>query len=772
MLQISKQGIDAADYEPTADKIAQAETASPAALIESVLNIVRRQFVPIAFVTVLTMTLSVIYLFVTPPTFKAEALLLIERGKVQFFQQQQLFLDSPVDAAAIESQIQILKSENVARAVIKNLGLADDPEFGKPSETTGLLNSVLKFIHASRRPISETGISQSTIDAFQRRLDATRIGGSFLISVTFKSHNAERAAQIANATVEAYINYQMQQKFEATRRANVWLQDRIRELAEQSAIADRAVADFKAKHNIVSAGSGKMMSEQQLSDLNARLLDLRSQTSAAQARLDQLESILTKNGDFDDSKVGAAIGDSLTDPIITQQRTKYLDLKNREAELLARVQPGHLAVVAIRRQIREARSAIFDELQRIGETYKSDLVIAKQRQEAVEKSLADAVSQSGKDNQAQSILLDLEFAAKARHSLYSDFEQRSTQSTPSESFAVSDARLVNAASAPLSRNSPKTLLVLAIGALGGLALGGGIGLLREMLDRVFRTSEQIERSLGASCIALVPAVKSEAVSNSPSNLPDQTSHPPDGRKNIVTRSNIFRSVCESPFSRFAEAIRSLKLAVDLNRLDRPDGVVGFTSALPNEGKTTIAASFAQLVAQVGARVILVDADLRNPSLSRILTPNANCGILEVISGQSSLEDAVWHDPTTNMTFLPAFVPFRLAHSSEILASDRTVRFFERLRESYDYVVVDLSPLAPVVDVRATRRLVNAYVLVVEWGRTQIPVVERALGEAPNVYENLLGVILNKVDMVSVRRYDGHFGDYYRNEHFSRYGYVD
>jgi polysaccharide biosynthesis transport protein len=769
MLQINQRRADV-DDEAVAHRIAQPEAALQKELLENLLNIVRRQIAPIAFITVLTTALSVLYLYVTPPTFKAEATMLIDSRKVQLYQQQQLFLDSPVDSAAIESQIQILKSDNVARAVIENLKLTENPEFGKPSGMAGLLASVVNFLHPSR-PSSGADTIQVLVNAFQSRLDAYRIGGSFMVGVAFKSHDPERAAQIANATVDAYINYQMQDKFEAARRANVWLQDRIRELAEQSTVADRAVADFKAKHKIVSTGTGKLMSEEQLTDLNVRLLDARSQTSAAQARLDRVEAILAENGNLDDTKVGAAIVESLTNPIMTQLRTKYLDLMNREAELSIRVGSAHLAVVGIRRQIREIRNSIFDELQRIAETYKSDLVIAKQRQGAVEKALADAVSQSSKDNEAQSVLLDLESAARARHSLYSDFEQRYSQSTPSESL-MSDARLISPASVPLNKNSPKTLLVLMIGILGGLVIGGGIGLLREMLDRVFRTGRQIEHALGTSCIALVPAVKTEVTSNLLSNLPEPTSYLPERPRNIVRKSNIIWRVSDSPFSRFAEAIRSLKLAVDLSRIDRPHRVLGFTSVIPNEGKTTIAASFALLVAQAGARVILVDGDLRNPSLSRTLTPNADCGIIEVISGKSSLEEVVWKDSPTDMGFLPAFVPSRLAHSSEILGSDRTVRLFERLRERYDYVVIDLSPLAPIVDVRATSRLVDAYVLVVEWGRTKIPVVERALSEAASVYENLLGVVLNKADMKAVHRYEGHFGAYYQNKHFSRYGYVD
>src|SRR5208282_5400637 len=137
MLQINQQRAEvdsrAVDHGAVDYGITQAEAASPAALIETLLNVVRRQIAPIAYVTGLTMMLSVLYLYVTPPTFKAEATVLIDRGKVQLFQQQQLFLDSPVDAAAIESQIQILKSDNIARAVIKSLRLTESPEFGKPS---------------------------------------------------------------------------------------------------------------------------------------------------------------------------------------------------------------------------------------------------------------------------------------------------------------------------------------------------------------------------------------------------------------------------------------------------------------------------------------------------------------------------------------------------------------------------------------------------------------------------------------------------------------
>ena len=231
-------------------------------------------------------------------------------------------------------------------------------------------------------------------------------------------------------------------------------------------------------------------------------------------------------------------------------------------------------------------------------------------------------------------------------------------------------------------------------------------------------------------------------------------------------------IVDAPFSRFTEAIRSIKLAADLNVAIKGNRVIGFTSSLPNEGKSTVAVALAQLMSQVGARTILIDCDLRNPSLSRSLAPSAKSGMLEVLAGKATLEEVIWTEPSTNMAFLPVVMRSRVAHSSEILNSAPMKKLFEQLRERYDYVLVDLPPLAPIVDVRATTQLVDSFIYVIEWGRTKIDIVEHALGGAQGVYENLLGVVLNKVDMNVFGRYANQQGDYYYNKHYARYGYTE
>jgi capsular exopolysaccharide synthesis family protein len=218
------------------------------------------------------------------------------------------------------------------------------------------------------------------------------------------------------------------------------------------------------------------------------------------------------------------------------------------------------------------------------------------------------------------------------------------------------------------------------------------------------------------------------------------------------------TVINSPSSPYAEAIRSIKLTVDLNGKANGTKVVGLTSCLASEGKSTLAAAMATLIAQSGARVILIDCDLRHPSLSRVLAPGADAGFVDVVAGKLDLADAIWTDPTTNMEFLPAGAS--VPNATEMLASERAKSLFDRLQIAYDYVIVDLAPLVAGMDVRVTSGLIESYLLVVEWGATKIDAVQYALRAAPSVHANIVGVVLNKVDMAAMGRYDRHGADYY------------
>jgi capsular exopolysaccharide synthesis family protein len=241
---------------------------------------------------------------------------------------------------------------------------------------------------------------------------------------------------------------------------------------------------------------------------------------------------------------------------------------------------------------------------------------------------------------------------------------------------------------------------------------------------------------------------------------------------IARRDELLWQVVDYPLSPYAEGIRSIKMAVDLTRARlskkarKPKKILGITSSSPSEGKSTIAASLAQLISQSGKRVILVDCDLRAPRLTRVMAPDAKAGILEVLSGDASLQDVIWTDESRRLSFLPAVATARISHTAEIIGADEMRTLFDSLRGTYDYIIVDLTPLVPIIDVRATEVLVDYYVFVIEWGRTKIDLVERSLKEAAGIYNKILGVVLNKVDGSELKRYEG-YGGYDYDKYYSR-----
>lgn len=744
-------------------EFAMPESASIPELIKLVIGFLLRRIL-IILITLLVVTIvgEMIVLKLFVPRFMATATIFIDTHKYQIFQHPTM-VDTSIDGYAVETQLEILKSENIALAVIRKLHLGDDPEFGNPKP--GLLSSLRALLGISGpfKVASEYARERRALGVFAAQLTARRIYPTYVIEISFKSLDAERAATIANEIAESYINDQLEGKYEATRRATAWLQDRLKDLSDQATDAQRAVIEFKAKNNIVDAGNGRTVDEQRVAELAAQLITSRQRAVEAQSRLARVEALIGASAE--DATIDAAVVDGLKNDVFTKLRTQYVERENREREWSARYGRDHLAAVNLRSQMSEIRNSIRDELKRVAETYRNEYELAKQYEDGLQREIDQAMSEAKAANQARVTLHEMESAAQTFRSLYDNFLQRYMESLQQQSFPITEARLITKATPPGQKDYRKALLGLALAPGGGLVLGIGLAFLRELMDRVFRTERQVEASLGAHCMALVPMwTAAEQRGRSAEHTVDVS---PDGPRTIVRDQHPLWLVSDAPFSRFADAVRSIKLSADLCGFGKSAKVIGFTSALQNEGKSTVAASLAQVIAQAGARVILVDCDLRNPSLSGAITPDAELGLLDVITGKAGLDDVIWTDLATTMAFLPTMLKSRLVQPNEILASDAAKTLFDKLRTKYDYIVVDLSPLGPVLDVRVTTHLIDSYVFVVEWGRTNINVVQRTLKSAPGINDNLLGAVLNKTDLKLLSHYDAQLPDYYSN---SRYGY--
>ena len=753
---------------PVKPVVAQSSEVHESTSVESlrrILAIARRQLSVIVAIFIVIFALTLVYLATTPSRFTATASMVIDTTKMNLFQQQTIMNDAVVDSTAVETQAQVLRSDNVALSVIQELHLTNDPEF--VGSGGGLLPLIARSIYglftASSAP-SQNELTQTALGTFRKLENIRRDGLTYVISISFTSLSPERAAQIANAIADAYVVDQMDARYQATKRAGVWLQSRIAELRDQTRSADKAVQDFKEKNNIIDA-DGRLMSEQQLAEVNSQLILTRAQTAEAKARLDRIQEILRDNGAIPD----AGVAEVLRSDVITKLRSEYLSLADRELLWAAKYGSDHLAVVNLRNQMDEIRKSIFDELKRIGGTYRSDYEIALAREQSIEASLGKVVAQSQTSKQAEIQLRELQSNSQTYRTLYDNFLRRYMEAIQQQSFPISEARVISAAAPPLHRSQPSITIALAMAFLASTMLGAGAAMAREASDRVFRTTSQVDQYLHAPCIALLP------------NIVDKRGEAVSGKRGVgdreIRRGGLLAYAIENPLTRFAEFLRSIKISLDvavgLHGAKTDTGVVlAFTSTLPHEGKSTVAANFARLMAHARNRVLLIDADLRYPQLSIELAPNAQLGLLEVLNRHCAVEDAICTDRLSGMDFLPVASASRkqTVHTNEVLAARSMKELIEDLQSRYGIIVVDLPPLAPIVDVRATANFVDYYAFVIEWGKTRIDVASHHLSGAQNVHERLLGIILNKANVKRLNCYENYYGAKHYREHYSRYGY--
>jgi succinoglycan biosynthesis transport protein ExoP len=729
---------------PSNTKLSQMDASILSVLIGTFTSLVRQQL-PVFFVTVpCAVALGLVYLLTTPSSYTAVATMVLELRKGSAFQQQQLL---GVDTTAVGTQVDILTSENVSHAVIRALNLTEDPEFIGPR--TGPLSAIFNLFPSTFGP-SESH-EQRALARFDANRTVRRLPLTYTMEISFRSLDPQKAAQIANAIVDAYIADQLEGQYQSTRRTSKWLQDRTNSLRDQASADLKALVEFKQKNNLVASG-GVLLNEQQMSEINSQLILAHARADEAKARLDLIQQVMSQD------IPNASLTDALKSEVIIKLRQKYFETAERAAIWAKKYGPDHLAPIALRNQMFELRRNIADEMEKIAQSYESEYVIALTREKSLQKSLTDAIAESRVTEHAQVELRERESNAQTSRAMYDNFLQRYVEAVQQQSFPVSDARLISAAVPPLERSQPKTVIVLAITIAGGMMAAFAIAALREAFDRVFRTGSKVEDVLHVNCIATVPLLKSAA--------PDSN----DKEKNMgaSAKGKVLRQVINAPFSQFTESLRSLKVVVYLNSVDETKRVIGVTSTLPNEGKSTIAANFSSLIAHSGSRVILVDADLRNPTISQYFGPAAATGLVDVATGRAALNDATWIDPTSGLTFLAAGPDStKLFHPNDFLGSVAFKSLINELRCSYEYVVVDLPPLAPVADTRMTSGSIDSYFYVVEWGRTTVDVVRHNLSNAREIYDRLLGVVLNKVDLSVLERYERHRTDYYYRQ-FSAY----
>jgi succinoglycan biosynthesis transport protein ExoP len=733
---------------------------------------VRRQLGVVIASCVIAVALGVGYVLTAAPQYTASASILIDHRRLRAVQDSYDATAQGVDltGTAVDSQVELLKSDKIAQAVIAKLQLLRDPEFTRSQ--LGLISGLLALLPGGDMPLKQAAeedqerVRINVLNRIHANLDVRRVLRTLVLVINYTSIDRHKAAAIANGYADAYLVDQLDSKYDATRRASSWLLDRIAELKQQVMTSDLAIQRFKAENDLVSAG-GKLVSEQQLGEVNSQLVTARAETAKADARYQRIKAII------DNHQTDAVVTEAIGNNIIEQLRSKFLIAVKRENELSVKLGPSHGAVTTLRAEMREYERLMFEELSRLAESYLSDLVIARSREKSLRESLKGLVGVHASANETAVALRELEREAETYRTLYQSFLQRYQEAVQQQSFPITEARIITPAMAPTGPSHPKKTLVLALSLLMGGAAGAAIGALRELMDRACRTEGHVRDELGLEFLGMLPLIR---LDDRKSKKPRPNLHAAKrgvanvevGKRQLPQAPAVMRYVLDNPLSSFAETLRAVKIAADLTLTRRKPKIIGVVSCLPSEGKSTVAKNLGSLIAHQGARTVLIDADLRNPHLTRAVASAAEAGLIQAALDGVLLGDLLLHEQESKLAILPAVLERRLPHVSEFLISPGMRSVLKQAEQDFEWIVLDLPPLGPVVDVRAISSQIDAFVLVVEWGATTRRLVRATLDADQQLRDKCLGVVLNKVNMKKLNLYEAHGSKTYYNKQYSDY----
>ena len=690
------------------------------------LNFVWRNWMFIASVTAFVFLVGLIYLVRASPLYTAATQVLLEQ------RERAPGLDAIVNDGGIsdyylENQLAILRSDSLLRRVaIKELA---------PSTRESEAAAQSKEDQESAEAAIRDGINR-----LRGALGVSRGGRAQIVTIAITWEDPIRAGQLANAVADAYVVDQLDARLESAKRASGWLSDRLAELRRQLRDSEETVAKFRQEHGLTRSGPTVALNDQQLAELNSKLIAARTDAAEKKARVTFIAELASGKKTLDslpDSMLSASSG-------MGALRGKLAEASQREADLLARYNSRHPAVVNIEAEKRDIERSIAAESQRMEQTIKSEYALAKARLDAVEQSMRQATGQGELDNEDAVRLRELERTAAVNKTLFEELLQKAKITDEQATFRARDVRVIMPAQAG-GQTFPNARRTLLMALFAGLGLGVAGALAIEMLKPGFTSSREVEDALGIPVLGSVRKMnKSQLVK--------------DGKSILLPLYQL-----HYPLSPFSESMRTLRSGIHMSDVDRPPKVIHVTSSRPGEGKTTIAVSLAISAAfSSGLKVALLDADLRHPTASHFFKLDQEKGLVDLLVGAATVDDVLRFHKDLKLTVIPA--GSKTLNPPDVLGSERMKALITHLRATFDYVVLDTPPVGPVVDPVIVSNLCDKTIFVVQWASTPRELVETSVQQISS-HKRIAGVVFNYINQNRAKKYGG---EYYHGKYYEKY----
>ena len=695
---------------------------SKLALLDHWRSIKKRKWPVLGLATALA-ALGAAVAFSMTPIYRSTATVLIEPGKPKFLSMEDMLGGAMQTKEHYQTQVEILKSREVALRTVTTLKLWDTPEFDPRKGDTSLKARLKSMVGLADTPVewTEQTLADSTVKPIMSNLSIEPVRLSQLVKVSFDSPDPKLAARIANDLSSNYIDSDRDAKFKLAQGLNGWLEKRATTLRENLLESERALQAYREEKGLINlSGSAQGLAGMQINEANQRLADARVKRMQLEGTYNMVAS--TSNSDY--SNVPAVVNSPAVQLAIQQEAAA----QKLVAELSENLGPNHIKMQEAQSSLASAQKYLAQQRRSVARSVVQEYNMARQAEKSLEAALASATGGVQDVNRKEFQLQVLEREVSSNKQLYDLFMSRAKEMDAGSDLQAAVARIVDPAvvsSLPVRPNKGQIILVAFV---LGLMIGSMGAILLERMDNTIKGSESAELKLQQPVLAVLPALSGEAL------------------------ENVATMFIREPNSHHAEAIRTARTGIQLSDVDQRHRLIMVTSSVPAEGKTSTSINLALALAQT-KRTLLIDADMRRPQVGIRLGLAANAkGLSNLVTGSSTLKDCVHQIEGSSLLVMPSGdVP---PNPLDLLVSQRFKDVLRHLQPQLDFIIVDTPPVELVSDAVAVAPMMTSAIYVVRATETPVPVIRKGLSRLQRSGTNIMGVIVNGLDFEDAQRYYG------------------
>ena len=693
--------------------------------------------------TVLVAVLAWLVASNMPPQYRATTTLLIEQGKSKVVSIEEVYSQGLIQREYYQTQVEILKSQELARKVAQKLNLGAHPSMD-PRQASPTMWSRLTGSGEDLATISEEAALKTAVARLRQGLQIQLVRNSQLVQISFVGPDRELAAKIPNALAETYIENDLDARMAMTQKAAEWLRERLGDLRAKVDKSERALQEYRDRERIVDTkGLALSGATKQLEELTRSLVEARQRRAEAETAYAIVQQVKSGRSQTNYESIPAV----LRHPLVQRMKEQEADADKRLSDAAKRYGPEHPRMIQAKAELEAARDNTRRQIESVVAGFGKEYEVARANEQSVERALSQSKGDIQSINRKEFQLGVLEREVQSNRNLYDMFVNRLKETNAAGDLQSTVARVIDPATVPGTAFAPNKERIVLIAMVITAVVAAMLALLLDRLTNTLNSTTDVERRLGVPALGVLQKIKGFM------------------KKGFLSELAFFNDTQ----STFAEAVRTVRTSVLMSSLDDPHKVVVITSSVPEEGKTTLSFNLACALGQV-KKVLLVDGDLRRPKVGKLVGRNAKQpGLADLVAGQAQVSQCVFFEDRAGIHILPAgTVP---PNPLELLSSRRFEDVITKLKEAFDIVIIDSAPLQLVSDAQVLSQFASSVIYVVKADATPYQVAQNGLKKLRRVNAPVLGVVLNQLDLEKAEKYYGEYSGYKSYKGYRKQGYT-